>query len=49
LIIATYTESKKPSSEWVYNSANGQVVNKADPKQLIPYNYIVFGISRYDE
>ena len=35
-------------SDWVYNPANGQVVNKADPKQLIPYNYIVFGISRYD-
>src|ERR1044072_1247473 len=23
------------------NAANGQVVNKVDPKQLIPYNYIV--------
>jgi hypothetical protein len=35
-------------SEWVYNPGNGQVVNKADPTQLIPYNYIVFGVSRYE-
>ena len=35
--------------EWAYNPANGQVVNRADPKQLIPYNYIVFGVSRYEE
>ena len=35
-------------SEWVYNPANGRVVNKDDPTQLIPYNYIVFSISRYE-
>jgi hypothetical protein len=35
-------------SEWVYDPANGQVVSKADPGQLIPYNYIVFSVSRYD-
>ncbi len=35
-------------SEWVYNPNNGQVVNKDDPTQLIPYNYLVFGISRYE-
>jgi hypothetical protein len=35
-------------SEWEYNPASGQVVNKADQKQLIPYNYIVFGVSRYE-
>ena len=35
--------------EWVYNPINGQVVNKADPTQLIPYNYLIFGVSRYKE
>ncbi len=35
-------------SEWVYNPNNGQVVNKESPTQLIPYNYLVFGISRYE-
>src|SRR6266508_1489523 len=36
-------------NEWVYDPSNGQVVNKADATQLIPYNYIMFGISKYDE
>jgi len=36
-------------SEWAYNPNNGQIVNKADATQLIPYNYIVFGVSRYEE
>lgn len=34
--------------EWVYNPGNGRVVNKEDPTQLIPYNYLVFSISRYE-
>jgi hypothetical protein len=34
--------------EWVFNPANGQVVNKAEPTQLIPYNYLVFSVSRQD-
>ncbi|HUT35616.1 MAG TPA: hypothetical protein VNE39_19155 [Planctomycetota bacterium] len=34
-------------SLWGYNPANGMVVNKENPTQLIPYNYIVFGVSRY--
>jgi hypothetical protein len=34
-------------SQWVYNPNNGQVVNKDDMMQLIPYNYIVFSVSRY--
>jgi hypothetical protein len=36
-------------NEWVYDPTNGQVVNKADPTLLIPYNYIMFGVSKYDE
>ncbi len=34
-------------SEWIYNPANGQIVNKTEPTHLIPYNYLVFSISRY--
>lgn len=34
-------------NEWAYNTVNGQIVNKADQKQLIPYNYIVFAVSKY--
>ena len=35
-------------SMWVYNPNHGQVVSRTDPSQLIPYNYVVFGVSRYD-
>lgn len=36
-------------SEWVYNPAHGRVVNKEDPTQLIPYNYVVLSVSQYEE
>jgi len=32
--------------QWVFNPNNGQIVNAADPAQLIPYNYVVLGVSR---
>jgi len=35
-------------SEWTFNRANGQVVNKAESTQLVPYNYLVFSVSRQD-
>jgi hypothetical protein len=35
--------------EWVFNPANGQVVNKAAPGQLVPYNYLVFSVSCQDQ
>jgi hypothetical protein len=35
-------------SEWVYNPNNGHIVNKTRPTELIPYNYLVFGVSRYE-
>lgn len=35
-------------NEWVFNRDNGQVVKKSDPTQLIPYNYIIFGVTKYD-
>ncbi len=34
--------------DWVYSPSNGMIVNKADATQLIPYNYVVFSISRYE-
>jgi hypothetical protein len=34
--------------DWVFDPASGQIVAKDDPAQLIPYNYLVFGVSRYD-
>ena len=35
--------------EWVYLPARGAVVSRDDHQSLIPYNYLVFGISRYEE
>lgn len=32
--------------EWVYNSTNGHIVRKDKIDELIPFNYIVFGVSR---
>ena len=36
-------------TEWMFDMSQGQVVNRNDTAQLIPYNYIVFGISEYVE
>ena len=35
-------------SDWVYNPTNGRLVSRDDHTKLIPYNYIVFGVSRYE-
>ena len=35
--------------DWVYDPSNGHVVNRDDPTLLIPYNYLVFGVSRFEE
>jgi hypothetical protein len=34
--------------EWQFNRSSGQIVNKADASRLIPYNYIIFGVTRYE-
>ncbi|MGH7496940.1 MAG: hypothetical protein ACREOO_31715 [bacterium] len=34
--------------EWVFNPNSGRVVKRDDPAQLIPYNYVIFGVSRYE-
>jgi hypothetical protein len=35
-------------NRWVYRPTSGHVVNRDDPAQLIPYNYLAFNISRYE-
>ena len=35
--------------EWVYQRSSGLVVNKANFQQTLPYNYLVFGVSQYEE
>ncbi len=35
--------------DWVYRPSTGQIVAKADLTTLIPYNYLIFGVSRYTE
>jgi hypothetical protein len=34
-------------AEWVYDPRNGQIVKKTQPSKLIPYNYLVYSVSRY--
>ncbi len=36
-------------SEWVFDPSKGRIVSHDDPDQTIPYNYMVFGVSRYNE
>lgn len=33
---------------WVYFPARGRVIQRDDPQQSLPYNYLAFGISRYE-
>ncbi len=35
-------------SDWIYDTSTGQIVKDYSRDQLIPYNYIAFGISRYE-
>lgn len=34
-------------SDWVFKPATGQIVSASQPAMRIPFNYIVFGISRF--
>jgi hypothetical protein len=34
--------------EWIYNPNSGRVSNRNDTNQLLPYNYLVFSVSRYE-
>ncbi|PZN70502.1 MAG: hypothetical protein DM484_28375 [Candidatus Methylumidiphilus alinenensis] len=33
--------------QWRFNPASGQIHHEESPQQMIPYNYLVFSISRY--
>jgi hypothetical protein len=35
-------------AEWVYEPTSGRIVNQANPNRLVPYNYFVVSVSRYD-
>jgi hypothetical protein len=35
-------------TDWVYQPTNGRIVNRQEPDKLIPYNYVVLGVSRYE-
>jgi hypothetical protein len=34
--------------EWVYHADSGQIVQRTNPQQPLPYNYLIFGVSRYE-
>ena len=34
--------------DWVYEPQSGLIVSRTEPGALIPYNYVVFGVSRYE-
>lgn len=36
-------------SEWAYRVDSGLIIKKSDPQQRIPYNYLIFSITRYQE
>lgn len=56
LAVGSYLAVQVPESlapiwdweEWVYHTTSGLVVKRDDHHQTIPYNYLVFSISRYD-
>jgi len=44
-------EDEQPAWDWTlwkYSPANGSVVSATDPRQALPYNYVVFGVSRLE-
>jgi hypothetical protein len=36
-------------NDWVYHPTSGQLVSADDHSMTVPYNYVVFGVSRYEE
>lgn len=43
------TETALNWSEWYYNTHIGTIVKKSDSTKSLPYNYIVFGVSKHPE
>jgi hypothetical protein len=36
-------------TKWTYDKRNGKIVKKDDSKKTIPYNFIVFNVSKFEE
>jgi len=36
-------------NEWAYLPTSGQIINKNRVTEIIPYNYVIFGVNRYSE
>ena len=36
-------------NDWIYDAETGMIVSSTNAGQLLSYNYVVFGISRYEE
>ncbi|HEU4882350.1 MAG TPA: hypothetical protein VFT45_08900 [Longimicrobium sp.] len=36
-------------NEWVFDRSNGQLVRADDHRKMVPYNYLVLGVSQYNE
>lgn len=34
-------------AEWIFNRRNGRIVKRQDRNQMIPFNYIIFSVSRH--
>jgi hypothetical protein len=43
------TETTLDWSKWYYDSNIGTIVNRDDSTQSLPYNYVVFGVSKHPE
>jgi hypothetical protein len=35
--------------DWAYDPESGMIVEKNTPDKLVPFNYLVFGVSRYED
>jgi hypothetical protein len=57
LAIGDYIAMQIPASlqtvwrwdDWVYDAQSGMLVSRSDAGKPVPYNYVVFGVSRYEE
>jgi len=55
LAVGDYIAIQVPSettinwTEWQYDSHIGTIVNKNDSKKGLPYNYVIFGVSKHSE
>jgi len=55
LAIGSYIAVQIPESfkqiwdwkDWIYNPDNGLILNRLEPEKMLPYNYVVFGVSPY--